>query len=118
MKLIPACILAVVAMSSPAFAACANFPIITPNTAPVDRPGMASTGAPRLNGTAYTVATFCPAKAAAGTCTGESLSERVAAIATNTVTYDGDVADILRHRNGIQIGPVFIPLTGYLPGAC
>lgn len=38
--------------------------------------GMSTGGS--LPGTAYTKATFCPKSAAAGTCTGESLSEPVA----------------------------------------
>jgi hypothetical protein len=38
--------------------------------------GMSKGGS--LPGTAYTKATFCPVGAAAGTCTGESLSEPVA----------------------------------------
>jgi hypothetical protein len=114
MKLTTATILAIVAMTAPAFAACKNYPIVTPDDAPVTRIGGGSNA--NLNGTAYTKATFCPAAAAAGTCTGESLSEKVNTHAY--VTFDGVVADIERHRNGLQIGPVFIPTTGYIPGAC
>jgi hypothetical protein len=130
MKLIPALILATVAMTAPAFAACKNFPIVTPDNAPVygqvtrtEVVGQTS-GGPDHNGTAYTKATFCPAAAAPDTCTGESLSTFVAGpvygpvTTTEIVANNGDVPDIERHRNGLQIGPVFVPLTGYIAGAC
>ncbi len=108
--------------AAPAYAnnlACKDYPIITPDTAPVDRVGYNPGGTNgNLKGTAYTVAAFCPAAAAAGTCTGESLSEKVQGYQYDYVTYDGNVDDIERHKNGIKIGNTFIPLTNYIPGAC
>lgn len=110
-------------MSAPAFAACVNYPIITPDTAPVNREKAVKAGSnANLGGTAYTKATFCPKAAAAGTCTGESLSEKVDSHVVYYVTLDGVVADIERHKNGFYIplpGPdLFVPTTGYIPGAC
>jgi hypothetical protein len=108
--------------SAPAYAnnlACKDYPIITPDTAPVNRVGYNPGGTNgNLKGTAYTVAAFCPAAAAAGTCTGESLSEKVQGYQYDYVTYDGNVDDIERHKLGIKIGQLFIPTTGYIPGAC
>jgi hypothetical protein len=123
LKTLLAAVAAVLALSGPALAACVNYPIITPDTAPVNRLGVTTGGSnANLGGTAYTKATFCPAKAAAGTCTGESLSEKVATAQYAYVTLDGIVADIERHKNGFYIplpGPdLFVPTTGYLPGAC
>lgn len=123
MKLTTASILAMVAMTAPAFAACQNYPIVTPDNAPVSRTETVNAGSnASLGGTAYTKATFCPVAAAAGTCTGESLSEKVNSYVRAYVTLDGVVADIERHRNGFFIplpGPdLFVPTTGYIPGAC
>jgi hypothetical protein len=99
--------------------ACKDYPIITPDNAPVNRVGYNPGGTNgNLKGTTYTMATFCPAAAAAGTCTGESLSEKVQGYNYDYVTLDGNVDDIERHKLGIKIGPVFIPTTGYIPGAC
>lgn len=119
MKTLFASIAALALMTSAALAVdCKNFPIVTPDVAPVNRTKVEASGVSNLGGTAYTKAAFCPVAAAPGTCTGESLSERVGSILTAYVTYDGDVPDIERHRNGIQVGPIFIPLTGFIPGAC
>lgn len=111
---------ALTAAATPAFAlTCKTYTTVTPDTAPVNRVGYNPGGSnANLKGTAYTIATFCPAAAAAGTCTGESLSEKVAGANYAYVTLDGTVADIYQHRNGIQVGPVFIPLTPLLPNAC
>ena len=115
---------AMLAMTSASFAACVNYPIITPDNAPVNRSevvGVAGGGGGAA-ATAYTIATFCPVKAAKGTCTGQSLSEKVSNHVRYFTTLDGVVADIERHKNGFYIplpGPdLFIPTTGYLPGAC
>lgn len=127
MKLLTLSILALAALTAPAFAACQNYPIVTADNAPVDRTKVVASGVSNLGGTAYTKATFCPEAAAAGTCTGESLSERVNSTAIPYVTLDGVVADIERHRNGFNspvaipfLGVVvgFNPTTGYIPGAC
>lgn len=121
MKLFATSLVALTAMTLPAFAACKEYVTVTPDTAPNVRSVVIgqTSGGPDHNGTAYTKATFCPVKAAAGTCTGESLSTFVAGPVYGPKTFlDGDVPDITQHRNGLQIGPVFVPLTGYLPGAC
>lgn len=124
MKLLTLSLLAVVALTAPAFAACQNYPIVTPDNAPVSRVAFGASNG-NLGGTAYTKATFCPRIHAAGTCTGESLSEKVNS--HGYVTLDGLVADIERHRNGFNspiaipfLGVVagFNPTTGYIPGAC
>jgi hypothetical protein len=111
--------------ASPAFANldCKNFPIVTPDNAPVARVNSAGSnanqgynGIPGQNG--------CPIKAAVGTCVdaNESLSEKVNS--HGYTTWDGLVADIERHRLGLTIDPpgptppVFLPVTGYIPGAC
>ncbi len=110
--------LTLVAFTSASFAACKEYVTVTPDNAPVQRSLMVGTGGNSQNGDAYSVATFCPKAAAAGTCTGKTLSEAVSTSLTKFVTLDGVVADITQHRNGIQIGPVFIPTTGLLPDAC
>jgi hypothetical protein len=108
--------------AAPAYAnnlACKDYPIITPDTAQVDHSRIDKSGVSNLNGTAWTKMAYCPAGAAANnTCTGETLSERVPTTQYDWTTYDGNVDDIERHRNGIKIGNTFIPLTGYIPGAC
>lgn len=122
--------LACVAFSAPAFAACKEYVTVTPDNAPVYGPVTRtdvigqSSGGPDHNGTAYTKATFCPKAAAAGTCTGESLSTFVVGPIYGPVTKTellgnfGNVPDVVQHRNGIQIGPIFIPTTPLLAGAC
>jgi hypothetical protein len=52
-----------------------------------------------LDGTQTTVAMYCPSGAAAGTCTGESLSEQVPGPIV-VDRFDGIVADILQHQTG------------------
>jgi hypothetical protein len=71
-----------VAVAGLMFSASSASAVFIPIGAPVvvaPTPGTPATRSPESikakNGTAYTVATFCPAGAAAGTCTGESLSE-------------------------------------------
>lgn len=118
MKLFTVSILALAALTAPAFAACKDFPIVTADTAAVNRTAVVKSTASSLGGTAYTKATFCPKASAAGTCTGETLVGSAGDALVKFVTFDGTVADIERHRNGLQIGPVFIPLTGFIPGAC
>lgn len=117
---------ATLAMTSASFAACVNYPIVTPDNAPVYGakafPNAGSNA--NLGGTAYTKATFCPKAAAPGTCTGESLSEKVQGNVDPNFFFGnyGNVPDIERHKNGFYIplpGPdLFVPTTGYLPGAC
>ena len=123
---------ATLAMTSASFAACVNYPIVTPDNAPVyGAKTIATSGSnANLNGTAWTKATYCPRKLVAsgveGICTGETLSEKVAS--GNYVDPNfffgniGNVPDIERHKNGFYIplpGPdLFVPTTGYLPGAC
>lgn len=110
-------------MTGPTFAGgislgCKTYTQVTPDVAPVNRTGVKSTGVAAHNGTAQTIADFCPTAAAAGTCTGQSLSEPVT---TNTYTYvtlDGDVPDIDWHRYGFYIKGHFIPVTKYKSGAC
>lgn len=115
--------LALALMTSGAFALdCKNFPVITPDNAPVYgakvNPNAGSNAS--LGGTAYTKATFCPAAAAPGTCTGESLSEKVQGNVDPNFFFGniGNVPDTERHRLGLQVGPVFVPLTGFIAGAC
>lgn len=98
--------LASIAMASPVFAACENVLITeTPNVAPVYGDKFIAGGGNSLNGTAYTVATFCPAAAAAGTCTGESLSTRVnATVLTNQFLGNtGDVPDVFGRQFYIEV---------------
>jgi hypothetical protein len=97
---------------------CKTYTTVTPDNAAVAHSKQVLTGAAAHNGTAYTKAAFCPVGAAAGTCTGESLSEPVGSHIEGWTTYDGNVPDINQHRNGLQIGNLFIPLTPLLPGAC
>lgn len=127
---------ALAAMSSSAFAACKEYVTVTPDNAPVLGPVVKSvvvgqtSGGPDHNGTAYTKATFCPVKAAPGTCTGESLSTFVAGPVYGPKTFievvanNGNVPDVVQHKNGIAIPAtqwtpaVFIPTTPLLAGAC
>lgn len=110
------------ASSAFALGACQNYVTVTPDTAAVDRIGINKANAYPGNGTPYTVATFCPKAAAAGTCTGEGLVLSQGDGSFRYVTHDGIVADITQHKNGILIplpGPdLFVPLTPLLPGAC
>ena len=90
-----------------------------------------SAAGPAHNGTAYTVATFCPAAAAAGTCTGESLSEFVAGIVYGDVTTVEKVGEVTvdlpdtviqnppqpQYRIGVQVGPKWIG-TNWTNGTC
>jgi hypothetical protein len=118
MKLRAFVCIAALLVSAPAFAACKTYP--TPDNAPVYGakafPDAGSNA--NLGGTAYTKATFCPAAAAAGTCTGESLSEKVKGNVDPNFFFGniGNVPD--NHKNGFYIGPVFIPTSPLLPGAC
>ncbi len=98
--------------------ACKDYPIITPDSAAVDHTRIDKSGVSNLNGTAWTKMAYCPTAAAKDTCTGETLSERVPTTQFDWTTYDGNVDDIERHKNGIKIGNTFIPLTNYIPGAC
>ena len=94
-----------------------------PDTAPVNRSRVEASGG-SLNGTAYTKATFCPTTAAAGTCTGESISERVSSTLIPYVTFDGYVPDDYKRRYGINVpatkwtNAFFLPLTKAKDGAC
>jgi hypothetical protein len=103
--------------------ACKDYPIITPDNAPVSRVNTAGSNANQGYG-GIPGQFGCPIKAAPGTCVdaNESLSEKVNS--HGYTTWDGLVADIERHKLGINIDPpgpkppVFIPVTGYIPGAC
>lgn len=90
---------------------------VNPDTAPVHRSRVESSGG-NLNGTAYTKATFCPVAAAAGTCTGESLSERVSSTLIKYVTYDGVVPDDYKHIHYIQWKKLIIPVSKIHDNAC
>jgi hypothetical protein len=113
-------------MATPASAtglSCKDYPIITPDNAPVSRVNTASSNANQGYG-GIPGQFGCPIKAAPGTCVdaNESLSEKVNS--HGYTTWDGLVADIERHKLGINIDPpgptppVFIPVTGYISGAC
>lgn len=139
MKLLTLSLLAVVALTAPAFAACQNYPIVTPDDAPVNRVafgGSDSNGAIDARGARHGT---CNPKAAdfdaaakrnrpGGFCDyAANLKSQSDKVSTHAyVTLDGVVADILRHRDGIAIPAIpalnipatFIPTTGYLPGAC
>jgi hypothetical protein len=119
MKAILIAAAALLMASAPAYAiTCYERPVITADNAPVNREKIVAAGSNgNLGGTAYTKATFCPAAAAAGTCTGESLSEKVNNYLLQYVTYDGNVPDTEEYRKGIFIGPIFIG-TPWKPGSC
>lgn len=75
-----------------------------------------TTGVSSHNGTAYTKATFCPKAAAAGTCTGESLSEPVstheARVKVGEVTVDlPDSVIVTPDDDEYRVG-IYIPLPG------
>jgi hypothetical protein len=118
---------ALVAMSTSVFAACKEYVTVTPDNAPVYGPVTRTVvvgqtpGGPDHNGDAYTKATFCPAKAAPDTCTGESLSTFVAGpiygdvTATELLGLYGPVDDVTEHRNGFN-SPVAIPKLGVVKG--
>jgi len=113
---------AVLAMTSASFAACKEYVTVTPDNAPVNRTklvGAAGAGA-SPNYTGVPGQFGCPIKAAPGTCiaANRSLSDPVGNHIEAYITLDGVVADIVQHRNGIQVGPIFIPLTPLLAGAC
>jgi len=104
------------AVASPAFAifGCKEYVAVTPDNAAVARTRIDAAGVASLGGTDYTKATFCPAAAAAGTCTGESLSGRVPVTKIDYTTFDGQVPDIYTHRQTI----LNIPFGPVLAGAC
>ena len=101
-KLISAAAVVATLFASPAMASWScndNFYRVTKDDAPVHREKIVSSGG-SLNGTAYTKATFCPVAAAAGTCTGESLSERVGSTLIKYITFDGNVPDVQQYQYG------------------
>jgi hypothetical protein len=96
-----------IALASPAFALCQQQTVATPNNASNPQSKIQSAGG-SLGGTAYTKATFCPAAAAAGTCTGESLAEKSPSVLIAFNNFDGDVPDYTQRRIGVQVGPIWI----------
>lgn len=144
MKLLTLSLLAVAALTAPAFAACQNYPIITPDNAPVSRTQVVTGGGagngsldprgPRLSSACQSGSTHPWAEGMqreGGACDRmanlKSLSEKAPEHVRAYVTLDGVVADIARHRDGFN-SPIAIPLlgvvvgfnptTGYIPGAC
>lgn len=142
---IAALVLALSALASPAMAACKDYPIVTPDNAPVNRIGTkpgADPGWTKFGNMASTLRVctdpnsthpFREALLRNGACdpNGDELVS-LAQPVTGTVefvyvTLDGDVPDIERHRLGFN-SPIAIPKLGvvkgfnpvgpYIPGAC